>query len=113
METQTLRSYYRYLLGGSMKLIGVLALLILAMAWAQACAAVPVTHPGDILLPTFDGRVVLFHPETGTSEDFASLGTYRHPTAIVREATGDFLICDDYSSAILRLNGTTGALSVV
>jgi len=91
----------------------ILLLALLASLGARECATLPETHPGDILLPTLDGRVVLFHPEKGAWEDYASLGNYMFPTDIAREASGDFLICDEYASTILRLNGSTGTLSVV
>src|SRR6185369_4532855 len=97
----------------TMKALRILLLVLLATLGARICAALPLTHPGDILLPTLDGRVVLFHPESGTWEDYASLGTYSFPTDIAREASGDFLICDQSTSAIVRLNGSTGTLSMV
>lgn len=96
-----------------MKALRILLLVLLASLGPRLCAALPATHPGDILLPTLDGRVVLFHPENGSWENYASLGPYVHPTDIAREASGDFLISDDYAGAILRMNGNTGALSVV
>ena len=81
-----------------MRAFQILLLALLASLGARECAALPETHPGDILLPTLDGRVVLFHPEKGAWEDYASLGNYMFPTDIAREASGDFLICDDYAS---------------
>jgi hypothetical protein len=95
-----------------MKSLRILLPAILLSFGTQASGALPTTHPGDILLPTFDGRVVLYHPENGTWEDYASLGAYHQPTGIVREPSGNFLI-SDYPGTILRLDATTGAVSVV
>jgi hypothetical protein len=95
-----------------MKILKIVLLSVLFLIGARVCAAVPQTHPGDVLLPTFDGRVVLFHPETGTWEDFAALPAHCQPYGFVREPSGDFLIGDRSSRAILRLSFATGAVSV-
>src|SRR5262245_20206888 len=89
----------------------VVAILLLG---ASVAGAMPVSHPGDFLVPLYnDGRLILYHPESGTQEAFAQLGpAFTHPTAIVREASGDFLV-SDFNRAILRVSASTGAVSVV
>ena len=96
-----------------MRCLRVFALALIATVCAQVCFAVPTVHPGDLVLLTRDGHVVLFHPETASWEDFANLSPYHVTTSIVRESSGDFLICDELAAAILRLHAATGAVTVV
>jgi hypothetical protein len=95
--------------------LGSLALACLLIAGHPIpCSSAPLTHPDDILFPTHDGRLVLFHPETRTTQDFANLGpAYGSLTGIVRESSGDFVLCNEYPAAILRLNPATGVAAVV
>ena len=93
-----------------MRLALILAAIVLASA--RVCDAVPAAHPGDILLTTYTGHVILFHPENGTWEDFASLSPFHEPSGIVREASGNFLI-SDRSGAVLRLDATSGNVTIV
>jgi len=96
-----------------MRCLRVFALALIATVCAQVCFAVPTIHPGDLVLLTRDGHVVLFHPETASWENFANLSPYDVTTSIVRESSGDFLICDEYAAVILRLHAATGAVTVV
>jgi hypothetical protein len=95
-----------------MKALRVLLLVAVGLLGSRACFAVPAAHPGDILLTTYTGHVVLFHPEKGTWEDFASLSPFHQPSSIVREPSGNFLI-SDLSGAILRLDATSGNVTIV
>ncbi|HEV8480775.1 MAG TPA: hypothetical protein VGR66_08260, partial [Candidatus Eisenbacteria bacterium] len=96
-----------------MRFLRALVFALLATLSADVCFAVPTIHPGDFVLLTRGGRVVLFHPESASWEDFANLSPYHVTTGIVRESTGDFLICDEYAAAILRLHEDTAAVTLV
>src|SRR5262249_8029795 len=79
----------------------------------RICDAVPATHPGDVLLLTRNGHVYLFHPESGSYENFANLSPFHVTTGMVREASGDFLICDESAGAVARLHAGTGSVTIV
>jgi len=70
-------------------------------------------HPGDLVLLSPVGHAYLFHPENGSYEDFANLSPFHVTTGMVREASGDFLICDESAGAIIRLHAGSGAVSIV